>query len=553
MRLAARLRRIALAASFAALAACAHRPAQPAAPAKTVIPPVTATPAPTAPALPTAPAASSALPKVASLGGPPQSAAADYSDLWDRIRAGFALPEVQEPAIDEQLQWFVHNPDFLERTFQRAELYLYHVVTEVEARGMPMEFALLPIVESAYQPFAYSPSRAAGLWQFIPDTGRRFGLKQDWWFDGRRDVIDSTRAALDYFQALHDQFGDWELAIAAYNVGELTVQRAIDSNRAAGLPTDFWHLKLPAETRAYVPRLLALKRLIAEPERYGLQFAPIPNEPYFAVVHPGGQIDLKIAAKLAGVSYDELVELNPGFNRWATDPDGPDRLLVPIDDADTFEAKLKALPPDGRMQYVEHVVHRRETLRLLARRFDTTPAVIMKLNDLHGWRLRTGESLKIPQASAEVPHAVLVAAERVDRPQYARHGRFHRRIVYRVHRGETLGAIARRHRVPVATLARLNHLGPHDRIIAGQRLYIEQVSMRSYAPHYRHYRGRGERLHSNRRLTYRVRKGDTVYSIARQFQVSMKQLKHWNGLNRRHLIRAGQRLVLYVAPNRREG
>ncbi|MDE2350237.1 MAG: LysM peptidoglycan-binding domain-containing protein, partial [Gammaproteobacteria bacterium] len=471
-------------------------------------------------------------------------ASENYDDLFDRIRAGFALPEVQEPAIDEQLQWFVHNPDFLERTFQRGERYMYHIVTEVEARGMPMEFALLPVVESAYEPFAYSRSRAAGLWQFIPGTGRRFGLKQDWWYDGRRDVLDSTRAALDYFQALHDQFGDWLLAIAAYNVGEATVQRAVDENKSAGRPTDFWHLKLPAETRAYVPKLLALKRLVSDPERYGLEFAPIPNEPYFAVVDTGSQIDLNVAAKLAGTTYDELVELNPGFNRWATDPSGPNRLLVPIDDADALEANLKTLAPDDRVRYLAHTVKRRETLRMIAKRYDTTPAVIMKLNGLRGWRLRVGADLRIPESNADLPHAVLVAAARVDGTQRGRTSVFHHRIVYRVHRGETLSAIARRQRVPVATLARLNHLGPHDRIIAGQRLVIEHVSIRRF---------RGERLHAGRRLTYRVRRGDTVYGISRHFQVSVRQLKSWNGLNRRHVIRVGQRLVLYIDPQRQEG
>src|SRR5271157_1534625 len=175
----------------------------------------------------------------------------DYDDLFDRMRAGFVLDEVQEPAIDQQLTWFEHNPEYLERVFQRGQRYMYHVITEVEARGMPLEFALLPVVESAYEPFAYSVSRAAGLWQFIPATGVRFGLKQDWWYDGRRDVIESTRAALDYLQALHDQFdGDWLLAIAAYNVGEASVQRSIDYNRALGRPADFWHLNLPAETAA---------------------------------------------------------------------------------------------------------------------------------------------------------------------------------------------------------------------------------------------------------------------------------------------------------------
>src|ERR1700678_3622524 len=307
----------------------------------------------------------------------------DYDDLFDRMRAGFALDEVQEPAIDQQLSWFEHNPDYLERVFQRGQRYMYHVVTEVEARGMPLEFALLPVVESAYEPFAYSVSRAAGLWQFIPDTGRRFGLKQDWWFDGRRDVIESTRAALDYLQALHDQFdGDWLLAIAAYNVGENTVQRELDYNRAHGKPADFWHLKLPAETRAYVPKLLAMKRLMAEPERYGLEFAVIPNEPYFAVIDTGSQIDLKIAAKLAGTSYDELVALNPGYNRWATDPDGPHRMLVPIDNADGLEPALTTLSPDDRVLFPVHEVRRRETLGMIAKQYGPSPAVISKINDL---------------------------------------------------------------------------------------------------------------------------------------------------------------------------
>jgi len=540
VRLLRALRRIGIAALLVGLAACAHRPTSPSPLSRTLVPALPAMTPPRLARLPPTPAGSAAAYRTPD----------DYADLWDRVRAGFALPEVHEPAIDQQLQWFVRNPDYLARTFQRARLYLYHVVTEVEARGMPMEFALLPIVESAYQPFAYSPSRAAGLWQFIPSTGKRFGLKQDWWFDGRRDVIDSTQAALDYFQALHDQFGDWLLAIAAYNVGEVTVQRAVDANKAAGLPTDFWHLKLPAETRAYVPKLLALKRLIADPERYGLQFAPIPDEPYFAVVHVGSQIDLKLAAKLAGTSYDELVELNPGFNRWATAPDGPHRLLVPLADADTLEANLKTLPVEDRMNYVVHDVRPRETLRLLARRYDTSPGAIMKLNDLRTWRVRAGEVLRIPEASASVPQPVLLAAERADRPAYRRPRRFFRggfvrgRIIYRVRRGQTLDAIARSHRVPAAMLARLNHLGPHDRIIAGQRLLIERVALRHY---------RSERLRAGRRLTYRVRRGDTIYGIAHQFQVTMQQLQHWNGLNYRHLIRAGQRLVLYVPPNRQKG
>ena len=468
----------------------------------------------------------------------------DYDDLFDRMRAGFAFDEVQEPAIDVQLAWFEHNPDYLERVFQRAQRYMYHIITEVEARGMPLEFALLPVVESAYEPFAYSTSRAAGLWQFIPDTGARFGLKRNWWFDGRRDVVESTRAALDYLQALHDQFdGDWLLAIAAYNVGENSVQRELDFNRANGKPADFWHLRLPAETRAYVPKLLALKRLMAEPERYGLEFAVIPNEPYFAVIDTDSQIDLKIAAQLAGTSYDELVALNPGYNRWATDPDGPHRMLVPIDNADAFDAALKILGPDDRVRFASHEVTRKETLAVIAKEYGTTAVVISKINDLKNGKVIAGQTLRIPQVSGQLPDKVLLAALRVDRPETDLGGRKRHQIVYRVRAGETLNSIARRHGMPVSTLARLNNLGAQDTLVKGQRLVIKASARRF----------RDEGVVSGRRLLYTVRSGDTVYSISRQFQVSVSKLKTWNGLNERHQIRAGKRIVMYVDSNRQQG
>ncbi|MEP6548127.1 MAG: LysM peptidoglycan-binding domain-containing protein [Gammaproteobacteria bacterium] len=523
------------------LGACSLRPAKPPEREPIVVPAET-----------TAPAANPMHADAASAAPPPALTmpsewqhhnGEDYDDLFDRMRAGFALDEVQEPAIDTQLAWFEHNPEYLERVFQRAQRYMYHIVTEVEARGMPSEFALLPVVESAYEPFAYSSSRAAGLWQFIPGTGVRFGLKQNWWYDGRRDVIESTRAALDYLQALHDQFdGDWLLAIAAYNVGENSVQRELDYNRAHGKPTDFWHLKLPSETRAYVPKLLAMKRLMAEPERYGLEFAVIPNEPYFAVIDTDSQIDLKIAAQLAGSSYEELVALNPGYNRWATDPEGPHRMLVPIDNADGFEAGLKSLSPDDRVRFALHEVTRRETLATIAKQYGTSATVISKINDLKGGKVTVGESLKIPEISGEMPDKVLLAASRVDRPADFG-GRKQRQIVYRVRAGETLSSIARRHGMPVSTLARLNNIGTADSLVKGQRLVIKASSRRF----------RGEGVEAGRRMQYTVRRGDTIYSISKQFQVSVPQLKSWNGLNQHHQIKAGQRLVMYVDANRQQG
>jgi membrane-bound lytic murein transglycosylase D len=299
---------------------------------------------------------------------------------------------------------------------------------------------------------------------------------------------------------------------------------------------------LPAETRAYLPKLLALKRLMAEPERYGLEFAPIPNEPYFAVIDTYSQIDLKIAAQLAGTSYDELVAINPGFNRWATDPDGPHRMLVPIDNADGFESALKTLSPDERVRYAAHEVTRRDTLATIAKQYGVSGTVIAKVNDLKGGKVTPGETLKIPEISAALPDKVMLAASRVDRPQSGPvHGQ--RQIVYRVRAGETLSSIARRHGMPVSTLARLNNMGTDDTLVKGQRLVIKASSRR--------YRDEGEG--SGRRVLYTVRQGDTVYSISRQFQVSVPQLKSWNGLNEHHQIRTGQRLVMYVASNGQQG
>ncbi|MDH5591563.1 MAG: transglycosylase SLT domain-containing protein, partial [Gammaproteobacteria bacterium] len=251
-------------------------------------------------------------------------------DLWQRIRDGFAISQPNLHAdTQRQLQWFVNHPDYINRVVERARPYLHYIVDEIERRDMPLEIALLPVVESGFQPFAYSHGRAAGIWQFIPGTGRLYGLKQNWWYDGRRDIIESTRAALDYLQKLHNDFDDWQLALAAYNCGEGTVGRAIRRNKKAGKGIDFWSLDLPKETSAYVPKLMAVSELIKHPEKYELTLSSIDNSPFLTVVDVGGQIDLALAAKLAEISVDEMYQLNPGFNHWATTPDGPHRLVIP--------------------------------------------------------------------------------------------------------------------------------------------------------------------------------------------------------------------------------
>jgi membrane-bound lytic murein transglycosylase D len=501
--------------------------------------------APLVPATPGAPSALSAdapgggptaaMPAAVSpAAGPTQVAGltpAQYADLFDRMRSGFKLEDaLDRHAIDQQLQWYASNPDYLQRAFGRADLYLYYIVTELERRGMPLEISLLPVVESAFEPYAYSRARASGLWQFIPDTGSKYALKQDWWYDGRRDIVESTRAALDYLQSLHDQFnGDWLLAIAAYNCGEALVERAVEMNRSTGRPVSFWDLWLPRETRAYVPKLLAMRRLVLDPETYGLAISPIPNQPYFVREPTNGQINLKLAAEIAGISPEELYELNPGFHRWATDPGGPHYLLLPVNAADVFAENITQLTADQRLGVDRYTVRRGDSIASLARHFHTTVNVIRELNDMPTGAPSVGDDLRVPSAVTELPQKVMLAAARVD----GRRGRSLRPHVQIVRRGESLWTIARRHGINVNTLAMMNGLHPGDPLRAGQRIRLSS--------------GSGGGAHTaRRRLVYTVRDGDTVPAIAKLFQCSVPQLLAWNGLSTHSHLHAGQKLRIHL-------
>jgi membrane-bound lytic murein transglycosylase D len=328
---------------------------------------------------------------------PPQQ----HADLFDRVRAGYALPDTRHYAVDREVEWYRSRPDFLDRTFRRGARYLHHIVTEIERRDMPLELALLPVVESAFNPVAYSRSHAAGLWQFIPSTGKHYGLTQNWWIDERRDVLRATDAALNYLQYLHRYFkGDWYLAIAAYNGGEGTVSRAVKRNADAGRATDFFSLDLKAETRDYVPKLLAISRIVADPSAYGLSFAAIPNQPYFDVVDPGKQIHLGEASELAGISRDDMFALNPAFNRMTTPPSGPHRLLLPVERAEPFRLALASgtgaqrvaaaatePPPD-----VRHRVRSGESLTGIARQHGVSVESMRARNGLRGSVIHPGTS-----------------------------------------------------------------------------------------------------------------------------------------------------------------
>jgi membrane-bound lytic murein transglycosylase D len=459
-----------------------------------------------------------------------------YPDVFDRIRAGFKLEDIDSRQIDQQLAWYANHPEYLERVFGRAGLYLHHIVQEIERRGMPLELALLPVVESAFEPYARSWATANGLWQFMPGTGEKFGLKQDWWYDGRRDVLESTRAAMDYLQYMHDEFfNDWLLAIAAYNCGEYRVQREVNKNRALGKPVDFFSLSLPSETRAYVPKLMAMRRLVANPEEFGLSFSPIPNEPYFAVVDTGGQLDLTLAAELAGITIDEVYELNPGFHRWATDPAGPHKLLLPRDTADAFKRNLEMLSLDERVRVSTHKVKSGETVASIAAKYKTHAIVVRDMNNIGSAPLVIGQELRVPSAVVNLPSKVMLAAARVDKPG-ARSGR--RPAVHVVRSGDSLWRIAKRHRMDVNTLARLNGMGTGDTLRAGQKLVLNTRG------------GSGSKSvasgGSSRQVSYKVRRGDTLSRIAQVFGVSVGDLVNWNGISKHSTLRPGQQLTVNI-------
>ena len=330
---------------------------------------------------------------------PPEPSPEEFADLLDRMRAGFALPVVEDLRVQREIDRYVRNAAYLDRTFDRSRRYLHHIVLELEARDMPRELALLPVVESAFDPFAHSPRYASGLWQFIPATGRRYGLDQDWWLDGRRDVLAATRAALDHLNELHTEFGDWFLALAAYNSGAGNVRRAIDRNLRKGLPTDFFSLNLLPETRAYVPKLLAIAQVAAEPERFGIEIPAIPNAPYFARVDAGGQVDLGRVAHLSGIPLEELRALNPQYNRWVTAPDGPYDLLVPADAEQRFQEALATLPASERVRFERHRVRQGDTLYAIAARYRVPVAVLRTLNRVRGSLIHPGQELLVP-----IPH-----------------------------------------------------------------------------------------------------------------------------------------------------
>ncbi|MBP9215558.1 MAG: LysM peptidoglycan-binding domain-containing protein [Agitococcus sp.] len=505
---------------------------------------------------------------------------ASFGDIWARTRAGFKLDAVDNERIAQQRAWFSKRQDYLDRMTARASHYLYHTVTEAEKMGVPTELALLPIIESSYDPFATSPAQAAGLWQFIPGTGNMFGLRQTWWYDGRRDILESTRAAYKFLTQLYNQFGSWELALAAYNWGPGNVQKAINRNLAAGLATDYWSLSMPAETMAYVPRFLAVAQVVKDPTAFGVHLNPILNKAHFRETYAKNQVDLASVAKIAGLTTKQLYQLNPGYMRWATNPDGPHRVLVPAKTANIFEEQLAALPAPDRYITVSkrYVVKKGDSLYRIAAKFNTTPAALKRLNGKliskkgyvavgkslivsHAKQLVSGESVDVEQVANPAAERVaqLEKTEKPSRQDTAKNDNQTKKF-HKVRAGESLFAIAKKYDVSIKDLADWNNLKAKSSIQTGTKLVVlveeadvvdsprsskksknkssKVANQQSDSPK----KNKKERM---KRISYEVKRGDTLYSISQRYNVSISQIKTWNKTSNN--LKPGQDLVIFLA------
>ncbi|AIF99324.1 lytic transglycosylase [Alteromonas australica] len=456
------------------------------------------------------------------------------TDVWQRVSDGLRFHIPDDKRVEAQKAWYLKHPEYMKRVVTRAQPFLYYIVDEIEKRDMPMELVLLPIVESAFDPFAYSHGRAAGMWQFIPGTGKRFGMEQTWWYDGRRDVVASTQGALDYLTYLANMFdGNWLHALAAYNSGEGRVSKAIRANKKAGKPTDFWNLRLPRETRAYVPKLLALADILKNRDTYAYAWPEVENVAVIDIVDIGSQVDLAFAADLAGMSLKELHALNPGFNRWATSPEGPHRLVLPLDKASTFADALAKIDRNDRLNWVRYTVKSGDSLSEIASKYHTTVNVVKQVNELKSNTIRVGQAIMVPVALKALDAYSLSQGERLAATQNTK--RSAHKITHTVKSGDTLWDIARKYKVSTKKLASWNGMAPNDMLKLGKKLVVWQdtpVNKNSDA--------------IIKQLTYTVRNGDSLSRIASKFNVRINDISKWNNINSKRYLQPGQKLKLFV-------
>ena len=442
--------------------------------------------------------------------------------LWQRLRDGFALtPETMPASVVKQRDWYLRNPSYLKTVFGRAEPFIFYVTEQLAEAGLPLELALLPIVESTYDPLAYSHSHAVGLWQFIPSTGESLGLRRDRWYDGRRDVIDSTDAAITYLTRLHNRFdNDWLLALAAYNSGQGYVSKSIRRNRKAQKGTDFWSIRLPRETRNYVPQLLALATLVRDPEKYGIELPVIANQPYFEIVEINSQIDLGTVVQLSGIELADFTRLNPAFRRSLTPPQKTHNLLLPVGTAQPLRDMLATTDPKTWVPHTEYAVANGDTLSEIASRFDIPTAWLRERNSLKTDRLQIKQVLLIPHSGSSGKY-LTSAKNGAQEPRY-----------YNVRSGDSLWSIAKKFNTSIKRLRETNKLSSNT-LQLNDRLVIGSQAAEVKSEHVR-------------KLSYRVRSGDSLSLIASRFDVAISDITRWNKIGRSALLQPGQRLTLFI-------
>jgi membrane-bound lytic murein transglycosylase D len=496
----------------------------------------------------------------------------DPDDLFQRIRHGFAMPEIYDDLVLYHQQWYMNRPDYLRRMVDRSSRYLHHIVEELDKRGMPMELALLPMVESAYNPMAYSRAKASGLWQFIPSTGKRYKLDQNWWKDERRDIVASTAAALDYLQSIYEMHGDWHLALASYNCGEGAVGRAIAKNQAQGLPTDYLSLPLPNETRNYVPKLQALKNIFGNPGLMAsLDLPKVSNQPFFATFTTDSHIDIAMAAKLAEIPVEEFVALNPAHKRPVIKPDTS--LVIPAEKLETFVNNLGARGDDNKplSTWRTYTLRPGDRLEKIAPRFGVSVARLKAVNGLRNKaRPSPGLILLVPgsdkgnadgmAALGEQPEQVDTLPDNYSRSEMKTHT---------VRRGETISAIARQYGLSVAEIRKINNLG-NDQLAPGKRLQGAAATRETKTQANERRKPASGKLAAqagtpgnsasvkkpegtpprgvSKTTLYTVRRGDTLYSIARQFKVAVEDLMRSNRVSP-NTLKPGTTLTIRLARN----
>lgn len=441
------------------------------------------------------------------------------SNLWDKLEYSFQLEsQYSRPEVQTQIDWLLNHKSYLEQLGIHSKPYLYYILQEVQKRNLPGELALLPMVESTYNPFAYSPTGAAGLWQFTKNSGTNFGLQQNWWFDGRRDIYNSTNAALDYLTYLHHFFkGNWMLAIAAYHSGEGTVQRAVKYNGNHQRSTNFWSLDLPGDNKSYVPKLLAIASLIqTESKKENSSKLPyISNTPYFTRINVGTQIDLTNAAHLAGIPYPEFLKLNPGNNHWTTAPKGPHTIVLPLDKVNVFVSNLRKIPANERSDLlVKHNVE-----------FDFVPDLEV-----------IPESVDTSDIAPKAPDF----SKKEETPDYlSSSGKIPatwHKVLHVIQKGESFSKLTQKYHVSETNIREWNHLSTKDSLQQGQKLTIWTANNISWSQH----------PQNNPVIYYTIRKGDTLNSIAKKYHVSVNKIMLWNPKLKPNHILTGNKVTLYL-------